>query len=376
MAQVILKNLTKIYDDAEGTERAVDDFSMTVDDGEFVVIVGPSGCGKSTTLRMLAGLETVTEGVIDIQDREVQHLAPNERPIAMVFQNFALYRKMTTRGNMEYGLKHRTELRSPERRQVVQEMAEMLGIEQFLDQTPDELSGGQKQRVALGRALVRQPDVFLLDEPLANLDAKLRGQMRTELQRIHDEFGVTTIYVTHDQKEAMTMADRIAIMNDGVLQQVDEPEMAYHHPDNEFVATFLGSPAMNIFDVELRNHGRKWSLAYNGTEMISLPESSFTVSPEQLDDIVRLGIRPEHISLTRTGKGRFDANVTVSEYQGDDNFIHLEFEEEGLTARVPSSTYPRPGSSVGVSIAPEDVYVFDGNSGETAKTRGIQPLTT
>jgi multiple sugar transport system ATP-binding protein len=234
MADVTLNGVTKVYDDAEGTDTAVDNVSLTLQDGELVVLVGPSGCGKSTTLRMIAGLETVTDGTIRVGEREVQELAPSRRSVAMVFQSYALYSKMTALENMEYGLKHSTDLSKADRRERVREFAELLEIEDLLDDTPDELSGGQKQRVALGRAIVREPNVFLLDEPLSNLDAKLRATMRTELQRIQEEIGVTTLYVTHDQKEAMTMADHIAIMHDGELQQIAPPEEAYDHPTNEF----------------------------------------------------------------------------------------------------------------------------------------------
>jgi multiple sugar transport system ATP-binding protein len=375
MAKLDLNNVTKIYDDAQGTETAVDTLNLDIEDGEFIVFVGPSGCGKSTTLRMIAGLETVTEGTIGIDDREVQHFAPSEREVAMVFQSYALYTKMTARENMVYGLKHSTDLSKQERQQKVNEIAELLDITDLLDDIPDEMSGGQKQRVALGRAIVRDPDVFLLDEPLSNLDAKLRARMRTELQQLQEDLDVTTVYVTHDQTEAMTMADRIAIMDDGELQQVDPPEVAYDHPTNEFVATFLGSPAMNTFDVEVE-------LTSNGDILLRSDGETFAELPADTVDLqdgdrVRLGLRPEDLRLEeRSRTGLFEASVTVSEYQGNDNFIHLSIGDRDLTARVPPAVYPEPGTTVSVSVDPGDVYLFDPESGAAIKTRGIDARAT
>jgi len=369
MADVTLDGITKVYDDAEGTETAVDDVSFTLRDGELVVLVGPSGCGKSTTLRTVAGLETVTEGTITIGDREVQELGPGRRSVAMVFQSYALYSKMTALENIEYGLKHSTDLSKADRRERVREFAELLEIEDLLDDTPDELSGGQKQRVALGRAIVREPDVFLLDEPLSNLDAKLRATMRTELQRIQEEIGVTTLYVTHDQKEAMTMADRIAIMNDGVLQQIAPPEEAYDHPTNEFVATFLGSPSMNVLPVTVSEVDTEYVLRHDDVTVSRLPA---TQVPD-LPDRVRIGLRPEHLALTNDpDDGTFQARVQITEYQGKDNFVHLAFGDSALTARSPPSISPDRHQRVGVDVPASDVYLFDPSSGETLKTRGME----
>ncbi|WP_129113731.1 ABC transporter ATP-binding protein [Halegenticoccus tardaugens] len=374
MTTLELTDVTKVYDDAQGRETAVESVDLTVKDGEFVVFVGPSGCGKSTTLRMLAGLETVTDGTIEIGDREVQHLAPSERSVAMVFQSYALYTKMTARENMAYGLKHSTGLTKKERSEQVEEIAELLDIVELLDDVPNEMSGGQKQRVALGRAIVRDPDVFLLDEPLSNLDAKLRSRMRTELQRLQTELGVTTVYVTHDQTEAMTMADRIAIMNDGALQQIDAPEVAYDHPVNEFVATFLGSPAMNTVETEVERVGDAYRFR-RGEAVLA------TVPAERLDlpttDPVTLGLRPEDLRLgSSRGAPTFTATVTVAEYQGNDNFIHLSAADQALTARVPPETYPEPGETVDVSIAPRDIYLFDAETGRSLKTRGLTSRST
>jgi multiple sugar transport system ATP-binding protein len=374
MAELTLHDVTKVYDDTEGSITAVDGLDLTVKDGEFLVLVGPSGCGKSTTLRMIAGLETVTDGEIEIGDRTVHHLAPSERDLAMVFQSYALYKRMTARGNLGYGLKHSTNLDADERERRVQETAELLGIEELLDDKPEAMSGGQRQRVALGRAIVREPSVFLLDEPLSNLDAKLRSHMRTELQRIQEEVGVTAVYVTHDQTEAMTMADRLAIMNDGVLQQVAPPEVAYDHPANEFVGTFLGSPGMNVFDAVVRDRGDGYAVERDGTTFARFPTAA--VERNLLDSDVRLGLRPEDLHIgdspgDATAVCRFEASVTVSEYQGNDNFVYLEAGDRTLTARVPPTVYPDPGADVEVAVAADDVYLFEPTTGDAIKTRGI-----
>ncbi|SIR91975.1 multiple sugar transport system ATP-binding protein [Haladaptatus litoreus] len=369
MATLELNDLTKIYDDAQGREVAVNSLDIDIDDGEFLVLVGPSGCGKSTTLRMLAGLETVTDGTITIGDREVQHLAPSERSIAMVFQSYALYTKMNTRENMAYGLKHSTDLSKAERNRKVDEIAELLDITELLDDKPEEMSGGQKQRVALGRAIVRDPDVFLLDEPLSNLDAKLRARMRTELQQLQTDLGVTAVYVTHDQTEAMTMADRIAVMNDGELQQVAPPEVAYDHPENEFVATFLGSPSMNTFETTVHEDGSELAFHHGGTTLATVPPNTVSLAD---GDTVTLGLRPEDVQLfDNPAEGTFTATVTVSEYQGNDNFIHLSVANQDVMARVPSDTYPDPGEKLGVTVSPRDVFLFDSDSGIARKTRGL-----
>ncbi|MFH5801247.1 ABC transporter ATP-binding protein [Haladaptatus sp. CMAA 1911] len=369
MATLELNDLTKIYDDAQGREVAVDSLDIDIDDGEFLVLVGPSGCGKSTTLRMLAGLETVTDGTITIGDREVQHLAPSERSIAMVFQSYALYTKMDARENMAYGLKHSTDLSKAERNRKVDEIAELLDITELLSDKPDEMSGGQKQRVALGRAIVRDPDVFLLDEPLSNLDAKLRARMRTELQQLQTDLGVTAVYVTHDQTEAMTMADRIAVMNDGELQQVAPPEVAYDHPENEFVATFLGSPSMNTFETTVHGDGIELAFRHDGTTLAAVPSDSVSLSD---GDTATLGLRPEDVRLfDDPAEGTFTATVTVSEYQGNDNFIHLSVANRDVMARVPSDTYPDPGETLGVTVSPRDVFLFDSDTGIARKTRGL-----
>ena len=368
MAELTLTDVTKVFTGFENVE-AVSRLSLSIPDGELLVVVGPSGCGKSTTLRMIAGLETVTEGTIEFDGDEVQWMSPRRRNVAMVFQSYALYQKMTARENMEYGLKHSTDLAPDERRRRVEEIAELLEIGELLDDRPAELSGGQKQRVALGRAIVREPDVFLLDEPLSNLDAKLRAHMRTELQRIHDRIGVTTVYVTHDQKEAMTMADRIAVLNDGVLQQVAEPETAYHHPTNEFVATFLGSPAMNVFDASVTRRADEYLVTHAGVDITRVPVAAVD---GELDDTVRFGARPEDVRIaTQPSDGELGATASITEYQGKENFVHLEFEGIELTARVPPDTQAGRGERVGLTVDPEAVYLFDPETGRSLKTYGL-----
>jgi len=359
MARLALDSVTKVYDDARGTERAVDGVDLAVEDGEFVVIVGPSGCGKTTTLRMIAGLETVTEGEIRLDGEAVQELAPVERNVAMAFQNYALYPSMTGRENMSYGLKHAEGMSASEREEKVIETAELLEITDVLEDPPDEMSGGQKQRVALGRAIVRDPDVFLLDEPLSNLDAKLRAEMRRELQRIHRTLDITTIYVTHDQKEAMTMADRIAVMNDGRLQQFAEPDVAYRQPANRFVGEFLGSPAMNTVEASLVERGDRWTVQVAGGDLVTIPATSLDGSPST----VVAGFRPEDLTVGGSGDVSIDARVVEVEYQGNGNFLFLRAGTFDLTVRAPVSVRPSPGEQVSVTADPADVYLFDVGSG-------------
>ncbi|MFB6112109.1 MAG: ABC transporter ATP-binding protein [Halobacteriaceae archaeon] len=357
MARLELADVSKVYNDAQGTETAVDDLSLTVADGEFAVLVGPSGCGKSTTLRMIAGLEQVSAGEIRLDGRVVQHEAPARRNVAMVFQNYALYPKMTGRENMEYGLKHAGGMGKEQRQARVQETAELLDIADVVDKYPGQLSGGQKQRVALGRAIVRDPAVFLLDEPLSNLDAKLRSEMRRELQRIHDDLDITTVYVTHDQKEAMTMADRIAVLSDGRLQQVDPPEYAYEHPTNRFVAEFLGSPSMNTVSATVEDGT---TLRYADAALGDLPDATLSSY-----ETVTVGIRPEDVSIVAAGEGRIDADVVDVEYQGDTVFVFLDVAGRQFTVRAPRAVRPERGATVGLDVASSALHLFDPETGES-----------
>ncbi|QIO21377.1 ABC transporter ATP-binding protein [Haloarcula sp. JP-L23] len=370
MVELDIDSVTKRYDDAQGTETAVSDFSLTVED-ELLVLLGPSGCGKTTTLRMIAGLETVSDGAIRIDGRDVTGLDPSDRSIAMVFQDYGLYTMMSVRENMAYGLKHSTDLPAAEREARVEEMAEMFDIADLLDRPVTDLSGGQKQRVSLGRAMVREPDVFLLDEPLASLDAKLRSEMRTELQRLQSELDITTVYVTHDQKEAMTMADRIAVLDDGVLQQAGPPDRVYADPTNRFVADFLGNPSMNQLSAVLdRQDGHRYTARYpvdDPTVSLAAVPSGVTSTP---GEEVVVGIRPEDIDIDApsTDGPTFEAEVVVTEYQGSDNFVHLLVGETEVTAVSPPSVKPEPGDAVHLSVSPSDVYLFDAETGEVIAT--------
>ncbi|ELZ97353.1 multiple sugar ABC transporter ATP-binding protein [Haloferax mediterranei ATCC 33500] len=337
-----------MYDDSI---LAVEGLDLTVEDGEFVVVVGPSGCGKSTTLRMVAGLETVSGGEISIGDTVVNDVRPQDRNIAMVFQSYALYPHMTVRENMSFGLRLAGE-RDDEIETRVEDAAEMLEISELLDDLPKQLSGGQQQRVALGRAIVRDPDVFLMDEPLSNLDAKLRTQMRTEIQRIQENLGVTTIYVTHDQTEAMTMADRIVILNDGKLQQVDPPERCYDEPNNEFVAGFIGSPSMNFFDVTV-------TAANEGAHFES-PSFEFALDVDVPSGEYTLGVRPEDLTAEREG-GYIDTIVDVVEPVGSDNFLYLKTTRESseVIARVESEFRPAVDDEITLGFDIDDMHLFD-----------------
>ena len=322
MARILFDEVTKIYGD---DTLAVDDFNLATDDGEFLTLVGPSGSGKSTLLRMVAGLEDITGGEIHIGDTVVNNLPPRSRDIAMVFQSYALYPHLTVRDNMSFGLKRSTDLPDYEITDRVEEAAAMMGIEPHLDQKPKHLSGGQRQRVATGRAIVRDPGVFLFDEPLSNLDAKLRKHMRTELQRIQQELGTTTIYVTHDQEEAMTMSDRIAILNYGELQQVGPPREVYNEPENVFVAQFIGSPSMNMFVSKLdANAGR-----FVGDIDLSIDDDrAEAIAQNATSDQLLLGIRPEHITVHLAEvEESVPATVDIIEPLGSNDLLYFELED-------------------------------------------------
>ncbi|MFB6140633.1 MAG: ABC transporter ATP-binding protein [Halosimplex sp.] len=322
MARILFDEVTKIYG---GDTLAVDDFDLEIEDGEFLTLVGPSGSGKSTLLRMVAGLEDITEGEIHIGDTVVNNLPPRSRDIAMVFQSYALYPHLTVRDNMAFGLRRSTDLPDQEINDRVEEAAEMMGIEPHLDQKPKHLSGGQRQRVATGRAIVRDPGVFLFDEPLSNLDAKLRKHMRTELQRIQQQLETTTIYVTHDQEEAMTMSDRIAILNYGELQQVGAPREVYNEPDNVFVAQFIGSPSMNMFVSEIDVDG---SRLVGDIDVSISGERASAIAQNATGDQLLLGLRPEHIDVhLEAVEESVPATVDIIEPLGSNDLLYFDLED-------------------------------------------------
>jgi len=362
VARVELRNVTKVYDNQV---VAVRDASLTINDKEFLVLVGPSGCGKSTLLRMIAGLEDVTAGEILIDGQVVNDVPPKDRDIAMVFQNYALYPHMTVFENMAFGLKLRKFPREEIERRV-REAAEILGLTEFLSRKPKALSGGQRQRVALGRAIVRKPKVFLFDEPLSNLDAKLRVQMRIEISRLHQRLQTTMIYVTHDQIEAMTMGDRIVVMKDGVIQQVDTPMTLYNNPVNLFVAGFIGSPAMNFITGHI--------VEKNGALRFESPVFSFTVPEEHRIALtpyigleVILGVRPEHIADVRlhsTEELTEPQTITaeVVEPIGNEMFVYFSANNQNYCMRVSTETVYRPGEEITVGLVKKHVYFFDPNT--------------
>ncbi len=370
MASLSLRDLYKKY---PGGVVAVSDFNMEIKDKEFIILVGPSGCGKSTTLRMIAGLEEITKGELYIGDRLVNDIAPKDRDIAMVFQNYALYPHMTVYENMAFGLKLR-KVPKDEIKKLVEEAARILDISHLLDRKPKALSGGQRQRVALGRAIVRDPQVFLLDEPLSNLDAKLRAQMRTELSKLHKRLGTTFIYVTHDQVEAMTMADRIVVMKDGFIQQVDSPQNLYSAPVNQFVAGFMGSPQMNFIDSVLLEKDGKYIVEFGSEDTKSTRGKKYTVEvPEALvndkikdyvDKEVVLGIRPENIHdeemfLSAAKTGIIDATVEITEMMGAETYLYVTCEGTPLTARVSPRSSARPQDVIKLGIDPNRIHIFD-----------------
>jgi len=360
VARVAVKNLIKRF----GRVAAVDNISFEVADGEFMVLLGPSGCGKTTTLRLIAGLEKPDGGEIYIEGRLVNDIPPRDRDVAMVFQNYALYPHMRVYDNLAFPLKIRGVPRQEIDRRV-REVAKLLKIEDLLDRYPRQLSGGQQQRVALGRALVREPKVFLMDEPLSNLDAKLRVYMRTEIKRLQRELKITTIYVTHDQAEAMTMADRIAVMNGGRILQIAEPLEVYRRPADVFVASFIGSPAMNLLDASVEHLGELVELD-TGYIRITLPwelSQVFTKSVNRGEVI--LGIRPEHIAIHREPiEGGHPLEVIVTEPMGSETIVNLKHGESIVKARVPGHIELEPGERVYVSFKLDELHVFDKSSGK------------
>ncbi len=375
MSSLSLKHIYKKY---AGNVIAVNDFNLEIQDKEFIILVGPSGCGKSTTLRMIAGLEEISEGELYIGDRLVNDVPPKDRDIAMVFQNYALYPHMTVYDNMAFSLKLR-HMPKDQIRSRIEDVAKALDIAHLLDRKPKALSGGQRQRVALGRAIVREPKVFLLDEPLSNLDAKLRTQMRSELSKLHKRLGTTFIYVTHDQTEAMTMGDRIVVMKDGLIQQVDTPANLYEKPVNQFVAGFMGSPQMNFIDAVLekkddRIYANLGSSAGNGKPEYSVPLPDGKIKGSDLASYIGkeviLGIRPEHlheegIFLTAAKDAVVDAHVDLTEMMGAETYLYLTVVGQNVTARVSSRTTAKAGSDIKIALDMNKVHLFDKESGKT-----------
>lgn len=375
MAEVTLKHIKKVYPNTEKKRKkgqkgtnlmvtdegvlAVQDFNLDIKDREFIVLVGPSGCGKSTTLRMVAGLEEISGGDLLIDGQRMNDMAPKDRDIAMVFQSYALYPHMTVRENMEFPLKLR-KMPKDEMNKRVDEAAEILGITQYLDRKPKALSGGQRQRVAIGRAIVREPKVLLMDEPLSNLDAKLRNQMRAEIIKLRQRIDTTFIYVTHDQTEAMTLGDRIVIMKDGIVQQVGTPQEVFDHPANLFVAGFIGMPQMNMFDAKLTEQSGKYSVELDGVTIALSEEKQAALAKNNVkSQDITLGIRPEHITLTEAGKDSITGKVDVSEMMG--SAIHLHVNACGRDTIIIVQTMDLKGGE-DLSIGSEIAFSFGGNA--------------
>jgi multiple sugar transport system ATP-binding protein len=364
MASVTFDKASRIYPGS--TRPAVDALDLSVADGEFLVLVGPSGCGKSTSLRMLAGLEEINDGRVLIGDRDVTDVPPKDRDIAMVFQNYALYPHMTVAENMGFALKI-AGVSKDERANRVLQAAQLLDLEPYLGRKPKALSGGQRQRVAMGRAIVRQPQVFLMDEPLSNLDAKLRVQTRTQIASLQRRLGVTTVYVTHDQTEALTMGDRIAVLKDGLLQQVGTPRDLYAAPKNVFVAGFIGSPAMNLFDAEIVDGGLKFGTGVAKVDRDTLGSTSAKK--------VTVGVRPEDLTVTTTGKG-LEVEVDVVEELGADGYLYGHTTVDGkrvdVVVRVDGRNHPNAGEKVTVTPEPDHIHAFDVETGERLSKNAVK----
>ena len=371
MASLSLRNVYKRY---PGGVTAVSDFNLEIKDKEFIILVGPSGCGKSTTLRMVAGLEEISDGEIYIGDKLVNDVAPKDRDIAMVFQNYALYPHMTVFDNMAFGLKLRKTPKDEIKRRV-EEAARILDISHLLERKPKALSGGQRQRVALGRAIVREPKVFLLDEPLSNLDAKLRAQMRTEISKLHQRLGTTFIYVTHDQTEAMTMGTRIVVMKSGLIQQVDTPNNLYLYPCNLFVAGFIGSPQMNFIDAKLLKDGDNFIVEFGSEDTKTRAGVKYRVKlpatknkDGALDayvgkDII-MGIRPEDVHneadlIAANPDGVIEADVEVTELMGAETYLYMNCEGQAINARVSPTNTARPGDHITIAFETQKIHLFD-----------------
>lgn len=370
MATVTLKNIRKVYDNKV---TAVRDFNLEIADKEFIVLVGPSGCGKSTTLRMVAGLEEITEGDLFIGEKRMNDELPKNRDIAMVFQNYALYPHMTVYDNMAFALK----LRKTPKKEIdkkVRAAAEILDITEFLNRKPKALSGGQRQRVAIGRAIVRNPQVFLMDEPLSNLDAKLRNQMRAEIIKLRQRINTTFIYVTHDQTEAMTLGDRIVVMKDGYIMQIGTPQEVFEHPANVFVAGFIGSPQMNFFGGRLQRTGETYQISVADAVIPLTDRANRILSGQKTEDKeVTVGVRPEHVSFAReSGPHTIAGKVDVSEMMGSEVYLHVSAAGKDVTIRVPVTDLPEQyrsgipfGADVNFTFSPELVHLFDPETEES-----------
>ena len=386
MADVSLKHIKKVYPNTESKKKkkgepekktnlqiteegvlAVQDFNLEISDREFIVLVGPSGCGKSTTLRMVAGLEDISGGELRIDGKLMNDVEPKDRDIAMVFQNYALYPHMTVRENMEFPLKLR-KMPKEEIDRRVKQAAETLGITEYLDRKPKALSGGQRQRVAIGRAIVREPKVLLMDEPLSNLDAKLRNQMRAEILKLRQRINSTFIYVTHDQTEAMTLGDRIVIMKDGVIQQIGTPQEVFDHPANLFVAGFIGMPQMNFFDAELLVEGGKYFVTVGGAKVELSAEKQKNLSAKGVAaQSITLGVRPPHIALAKAGDNAIKATIDVSEMMGSEVHLHVNANGKDVVIIVPTMDLGGASYSFGSELyfgfSGEVCHVFDKETG-------------
>jgi sn-glycerol 3-phosphate transport system ATP-binding protein len=355
MADILLRNIKKSYGDVQ----VIQGVDWQINDGEFVVIVGPSGCGKSTLLRMIAGLESITEGDILINGKIVNKLEPSERNIAMVFQNYALYPHMSVYNNMAYGLKNK-KIPADEIKKRVQQAAKILEIEEYLERSPRQLSGGQRQRVAMGRAIVREPSVFLFDEPLSNLDAKLRVQMRLEIKKLQEDLGITSVYVTHDQVEAMTLAHRLVVLNDGYVEQLGTPIEIYQKPKTIFVASFIGSPSMNLLEAKIDSSGKKLILD-NGSKIL-LPKAMTSHKGQS----ITFGVRPEHIDISKSKTSMMELKIKVVEQLGADTLVHGNVGESDveLVVRLDGIWDLTIGKNLSLEFAADDVHLFDIKTGK------------
>ena len=369
MATVQLKDICKVYDNGY---QAAKNVNIDIKDKEFIVLVGPSGCGKSTTLRMIAGLEDISSGELSIDGKVVNNVEPKDRDIAMVFQNYALYPHMTVYDNMSFALK----LRKMDKKEIdkkVKEAAKILQLETQLEKKPKALSGGQRQRVALGRAIVRNPKVFLMDEPLSNLDAKLRTEMRAQISKLHKDLGATFIYVTHDQVEAMTMGDRIVVMKDGVVQQINEPKVLYDNPANKFVAGFIGSPQMNFIDVKIEEHGKEvYAKALNADVRFLIPggKAAYLKEKGYLNKTVTMGVRPEDVHrekvfLNMSPDTQFKASVVIRELMGSEIYAYLDFKGIQLIAKFDGRNDVEPGQNLALAMDMNRAHFFNKETEES-----------